>query len=292
MFGGAGFLGSHVADALSDAGHTVVVFDLHESPWLRGDQEMVVADALDEDAVAQAVTGAEAVFNFAGIADIGDAVGRPYDTVRANVLANAAILEAVRTLGVRRYLFASSVYVYSDAGSIYRASKQACEVLIEAYAQAYGTQFTVLRYGSLYGPRSDERNGIHRLLAAAVDERRVVYSGTGDEMREFIHVYDAARLSVQAMDAEFANQHLTLTGHQPIRMRDLLEMIREIFRDVEVSYAVPSSDEHYTITPYTFRPTLARKLVSNVFVDLGQGLIDVAAHLHDAARTTDAPNGN
>ena len=284
VFGGAGFLGSHVCDALSDSGHDVVVFDLAESPWLRADQQMVVGDALDAATVSDVVAGADYVFNFAGIADIGEAAARPLDAVKANVLANSIVLEAVRQHGVRRYLFASSVYVYSDAGSFYRASKQACELIIDAYAEEFDVEYTVLRYGSLYGPRSDARNGIHRLVAAAVEDKKIVYSGSGDEVREFIHVYDAARLSLRALEPEFANQHLMLTGSQPIRMRDLLEMIREIFGSVEVLSQEPTENLHYTITPYTFRPRLAQKVVSDVFVDLGQGLIDVAARLHDHGR--------
>jgi UDP-glucose 4-epimerase len=262
----------------------VVIFDLAPSPWLRADQQMVIGDALDASAVTDVVAGAEYVFNFAGIADIGEAAARPLDAVKTNVLANSIVLEAVRHHGVRRYLFASSVYVYSDAGSFYRASKQACELIIDAYAEEFGVEYTVLRYGSLYGPRSDPRNGIHRLVAAAVDDKKIVYAGSGDEMREFIHAHDAARLSLRALEQEFANQHLMLTGSQPIRMRDLLEMLCEIFGDVEVQYEEPTETLHYTITPYTFRPRLAQKVVSNVFVDLGQGLIDVAARLHDDER--------
>ena len=75
VFGGGGFLGSHVADALSDAGHRVTVFDLRPSQWIRADQAMVTGSILDVDAVDAAVAGADAVYNFAGIADIDEAKG-------------------------------------------------------------------------------------------------------------------------------------------------------------------------------------------------------------------------
>ena len=128
VFGGAGFLGSHVCDKLTDAGHSVTIFDIRESPWLREGQRMIVGDVLDEKAVAEAVDGAQVVYNFAGIADIGEAGSRPVDTVKYNILGNTLVLEAAVKAKARRFVFASSLYVYSSAGGFYRCSKQACEL--------------------------------------------------------------------------------------------------------------------------------------------------------------------
>ena len=111
VFGGSGFLGSHICDKLSEAGHDVTIVDVHPSPWLRPDQRMLTGSILDEALVEQAVSGADVVFNYAGIADIGEANRRPVDTARLNVLGNVMALEACRKAGVRRYVFAS------DAGS-------------------------------------------------------------------------------------------------------------------------------------------------------------------------------
>ena len=80
VFGGSGFLGSHVADALSDNGYEVRIFDRSPSPYLRSDQEMIEGDLLDEAAVCDAVHGCQAVYNFAGIADIADANDHPAKT--------------------------------------------------------------------------------------------------------------------------------------------------------------------------------------------------------------------
>lgn len=114
VFGGSGFLGSHICDKLSGAGHAVTIVDLHPSPWLRQDQTMITGNILDEDVVHQAVQGADMVFNYAGIADIGEANSRPVDTARINVVGNVMVLEACRQAKVRRYVFASSLYVYGQ----------------------------------------------------------------------------------------------------------------------------------------------------------------------------------
>lgn len=285
VFGGAGFLGSHVADALQDAGHDVTIFDIKRSPHRRAGQREIIGDILDEAAVARAVSGHDVVYNFAGFADIEAARGEPLATVRLNVLGNCIILDACRAAKVKRFVFASTVYVYSQAGSFYTASKQACEAYIENYRRVYGLDFTVLRYGSLYGGRADDRNGMQRLLTQALRDRRIVYRGDGEEVREYIHVDDAAQCSVQVLAPEFLNEHVTITGPTPMKVRDLLTMIREMLGDdIQVEYRPPDGADpagvHYRVTPYSFAPKLGRKLVSTHYVDMGQGLLQCLEHIH------------
>ena len=124
VFGGSGFLGSHICDKLSDAGHSVTIVDVRPSPWLRPDQRMLVGSILDEAVVDEAVDGADMVFNYAGIADIGEANSRPVDTARINVLGNVMALEACRKAGSSRYVFASSLYVYGKSGGFDRCSQR------------------------------------------------------------------------------------------------------------------------------------------------------------------------
>ena len=171
FFGGSGFLGSHVCDKLSDAGHDVTIVDLRPSPYLRPDQKMVTGSLLDEDLVNTVVSGADAVFDFAGLADIGESNQKPVETARINVLGNVILLEACRKAGVKRYVFASTLYVYGKSGGFYRCSKQACELYIENYHDMFGLEYTILRYGSLYGPRADRRNAINRFVAEALEKR-------------------------------------------------------------------------------------------------------------------------
>lgn len=289
VFGGSGFLGSHVCDELTRAGYRVRVCDLTPSPFLQPGQEMIPCDILDREAVARAVDGADHVYNFAGLADIDEARDNPIRTLELNVMGNAHILEACRAAGVRRYVFASTVYVYSEKGSFYRASKQASERVIEAYRERYGVEYTILRYGSLYGRRADMRNGIYRILHSALTQGHVTYSGTGEEQREYIHVRDAARLSVRILDAQYANQHVILTGPYPYKVRDLMDMVREIMGNrPDIRFLNKPLGGHYKITPYAFLPRLGTKLVGESYTDMGQGLLDCLAEMHDTLTSEDA----
>ena len=282
--GSSGFLGSHVADALSDAGHQVTTFDILESPYLRRDQRMLMGDILDQECLNRAVENQDVVYHFAGIADIDECAIKPVDTARCNILGTVQLLEACCRVGIKRFVFASSSYVYSDSGSFYAASKQACELFIERFSELYGLKYTCLRYGSLYGPRADARNSIHRFIKQAIQTGKIVYRGTGEEMREFIHVQDAARVSVAILQPEFENQSIIISGSEKMRYIDLLQMIKEMLGNkLEIEILPAERKAHYKITPYNFSPKLGRKMVNNPHIDMGQGVLQCMAEVYEEA---------
>ncbi|MBF0472999.1 MAG: NAD(P)-dependent oxidoreductase [Nitrospirae bacterium] len=282
VIGGSGFLGSYVADALTDNGYKVKIFDLNPSPWLKKGQEMIIGDILDPKAMEEAISGCKAVYHFAGLADIDEAINRPIDTCKLNVLGCVNALEATRKAGAVRFIYASSVYVYSRSGHFYRASKQAAEMFIEAFHERYQMDYTILRYGSLYGRRADYRNGLYRLLYDAMTKHRISYGGTGEELREYIHVHDAAELSVEVLKEEYANKNIILTGNEKMSVRNVMIMINEILgNDIELEFSDVYRSGHYLITPYAFNPRMGKKMVSNIHTDMGQGLLDLIEEIHE-----------
>lgn len=273
--GGSGFIGSHVADHLTEAGHDVRIVDLKRSPYLKEGQEMEIGDILDREFLKKIVEGCKVVYHFAGIADLDDATTRPIDTVRQNVEGTILFLDVCKEAEIDRFIYASTIYVYSDKGGFYRCSKQAAETYIHEYNCRYDLDFTILRFGTLYGPRADKRNSVWRYLYHALKERNIVGTGTGEEMREYIHVRDAARLSVEILDEKYANEHVTITGHHPIKYRQLLETIKEILGgNISISFKEVENPDHYNLTPYSYTPKVGHKLVSNFYVDMGQGLLE------------------
>jgi len=283
VVGGSGFIGSHVADHLSDMGYQVNIYDKIKSQWLRPEQNMVVGDVQDCDKLNQSIVGADVVYNFAALADLNQALKAPLKTVYINILGNINVMEACHAHGVKRFIYASTVYVHSREGGFYRCSKQASESYVEEYQKIYGLDYTILRYGSLYGPRSDETNGLYRIVKLALDRGIVKYEGDRDAMREYIHVEDAARASVEAIHENFRNESVVLTGQEPMKVIDMLKMLSEILglpaesvKFVEDKYA-----GHYIRTPYSYQPKLGRKYIPPVHVDLGQGLLQVINELSE-----------
>ncbi|MBF0489182.1 MAG: NAD(P)-dependent oxidoreductase [Candidatus Omnitrophica bacterium] len=274
VFGGAGFLGSHVKDVLSKEGHRVIIYDLIKPSSFLKNQKIVIGDILDEKKVFDTVKDCDIVYHFAGVADIEDACRNPLESIKKNILGTAIVLEACRKAKVKRFIFASSLYVYSKSGSFYRSAKQSCELLIENYHESYGLNYTILRYGSLYGPRAGKGNFLHSVLYKALEDGLIEREGDGEEIREYIHVTDAARCSVEILVPEFKNQCVMISGTQQIKIKDLLLMIKEILGNkVRIKYLPVKSKSHYEITPYSFSPRLAKKFVSKTYVDLGQGIL-------------------
>lgn len=275
VFGGSGFLGSHVVDVLTDKSYDVYIFDQKKSPYLKSNQHMIIGNIMDYEAVMEIVKDASYVYHFAAIADMKEAKEKPIDTVKINVLSTVQILQACAEQKVERFIFGSTVYVYSEHGSFYRSSKQSAELFIENYYKIYGLDYTILRYGSLYGKRANSFNFINNIINQALLEKKIERKGDGNEIREYINVLDAARASVDILDEDYKNSNIIITGTQTMRMRDLLNMIKEMFNnEIDIKYLDQKIEEHYEITPYSFRPKVARKYILNYYHDLGQGILD------------------
>jgi UDP-glucose 4-epimerase len=275
VFGGSGFLGSHVADQLSEEGYQVYIFDNRKSKYLRDDQTMIVGDISNQEEIRKAVKGMDFVYHFAAIADIKEAQDNPVRTVEINVLSTTYILDACREFNVKRFLYGSTVYVYSEHGSFYRSSKQASELLINNYHDKYDVDYTILRYGSLYGPRANHFNFINNIIRQALLEKKIVRLGNGEELREYIHVLDAARASVEILTLNYKNSHVMITGSKSLKIRDMLTMLKEMFQGkIEIEYSDEHMSGHYYMTPYTFKPTVAKKYILNYYHDLGQGILE------------------
>ena len=285
VIGGSGFMGSHTADILSENGNKVSILDKSPSPWLRCDQNMIVGDAMDSDILESSMQDVDCVYYFAGIADISEAKSNPYNTIEINIMGLTKALEAAVKNNVKQFIYASTMYVYSSHGSFYRASKQAAEIIIEAYQENYGIDFVFLRYGSLYGPRSQDWNGIKGFAQQVIKTGVLEYSGNGSEVREYIHVLDAAKLSVKALQEEYKNRAVTITGQQSMKVSDMFSMIFEIEgKEVDINYLDKhKGSSHYGNTPYRYTPKTSMKIIPTEFVDLGQGLLDIVEEIHNSS---------
>jgi len=143
-----------------------------------------------------------------------------------------------------------------------------------------------LRLLQLIRKSYDESNSIYRYIKQALSEKKITCPGTGEEIREYIYVKDVAKLSIDVLADEYKNTHVTITGQHPTRYRDMILTIKEMLGgDIDVEFNPPEENSaHYTRTPYSFTPKLGNKLVSNYYVDLGQGLLECA---EDVKRSLD-----
>ncbi|MDX4061789.1 NAD(P)-dependent oxidoreductase [Aliarcobacter skirrowii] len=275
VFGGCGFIGSYVVEELINNGYKVISADLNSSKYVN-EKYFTKCDILDVKAVNEIVKDASIVYNFAGFANLDDAIANPTKALELNVMGNMNILEACKKHKIKRFIYASSAYAMSDKGSFYGISKLTSEKLTEEYYKKFGLEFTIIRYGSVYGERAYYNNYIYNLVKNAMQTGIINHNGDGEEVREYIHAADVAKLALQVIESdEFINEHLILTGVERMHRKELFDMINEIMGNkLEINFNNDGYHNHYQTTPYSFHPTRSKKLVANPYIDIGQGILE------------------
>ncbi len=282
VFGGNGFIGSYVVEKLLSVGYEVISADLIPSKYVEN-KYFESCDILDKDRVNSLVEGADIVYNFAGFANLDDAIANPVKALELNVMGNLNILEACKKHHVKRFVYASSAYAMSDKGSFYGISKLTSEKLTEEYYKKFGLEFTIVRYGSVYGERDYHNNYIYNLLKTSLSTNEINHSGDGEEIREYIHAADVAKLAVDLIESDdFINEHIILTGVERMQRKELFDMVNEILGGkLKINLSDNGYHNHYKTTPYSFHPTRSKKLVANPYIDMGQGLLDCLKDIED-----------
>jgi UDP-glucose 4-epimerase len=231
--GGAGFIGSHVADALVGLGARVTVVDNLSTGFRQLVPErarFVEADLTEERALDAVMPGQDFVFHFAANADVREGLLHPRRDVVQNILATQNVLEAMRAHGVKQVAFSSTGSTYGESEviptpedapfpiqtSLYGASKVAAEGLLSAYAWGYGFTVYIFRFVSMLGPRYSHGHVIDFYKKLKRDPTRLDVLGDGHQKKSYLHVLDcvrAMRLTIERSKSP-TNIHVTNIGHQ------------------------------------------------------------------------------
>jgi len=274
--GGSGFIGSHVVDALMDAGHRVTVIDHRVRPH-RSDVGFEDVDLMDLSSVLEATKGVEHIFHLAAVSNVNYAYKYPVYSTALNVMGTTHMLEAARINGVQRVHLASTVWVYNGApngkpadetvpfylegaGHIYTSTKMAAEMVCHNYAQLYKVPFTILRYGIPYGPRMREELLIPAFLKKALNGQPLTISGKGEQYRNFVYVRDMAEAHVLAMKDKAVNQTYNLEGTRKVTVLEVAEGIKKLLGDdvkLEFVPARPGDFDGKEVTATKARQELA-----------------------------------
>ena len=252
--GGSGFLGSHVADELTARGHKVKIFDKKKSKWKKSNQKIFIGDILNSKKLERVIKGSDIVFHFAALADLDDALHKPLQTVTNNILGTVSLLELAKKHNIKRIVYASSIYSMSVQGGFYRCSKKAAEDYIEEYYKRFGLNFTILRYGSLYGLRTDKSNGVFKIISDALNKKKLMYIGNKNSVRKYIHVKDAAKATANIISKKYKNKYVNITGKKSYRVKELFRIISKSLKiKTKPKFLNKNNIGHYIRSPKLFK---------------------------------------
>jgi UDP-glucose 4-epimerase len=266
--GGAGFIGSHIAEALVARGDRVRVLDNLSTGRRTNLQtflpriEFIEGDLQDQATVARAVKGVDCIFHEAALASVPRSIERPLDTNAVGVTGTVALLDAARHAGVRRLVFAGSSSVFGDQPtsskretdpcapiSPYGASKLAGEIYCQAFTATYGLETVTLRYFNVFGPRQDPDSPysavIPLFITAMLAGRSPVVYGDGQQSRDFSYVANVVHANLLAADAPgIAGRVFNVANG---RTTSLLELIAALNRllgtNVQPEHAPPRAGD-------------------------------------------------
>jgi UDP-glucose 4-epimerase len=289
--GGAGFIGSHVVDALLDEGAEVAIVDhLTRSPrpWVtsalnRGAQ-LHVADVRDLAGLNTAFEAArpEVVLHLAAQVDVRRSIADPSLDAQINVAGTVSVLEAARRTGAERVVLASTAATYGDPETLptpetapvqplspYGTSKAAAEWYLAQYARLYGLSTLALRMANVYGPRQDphgEAGVVAIFCGAAAEGRPVTIYGDGMQTRDYIHVADVRRAWVAAAYGETTGALNVSTGIET----SLIELVGELGIEAGTAPGRPGEIARSCLDPSSALDALAWQ----ARIALGEGLDD------------------
>ena len=272
ILGSSGFLGSHLVKFLLK-NNEVVQFDMNPPPQKITGSEFIKGSILDKTLVTSAMRDVDIVYHFAAMTDIDIVNDNPAQAIEVNIAGTSNVLEACVQERIERFIFSSSVYVYSEFGGVYKSTKQACELLIEDYNKMHDLGYTILQLGSVYGPGAKQINLISRLINEALSLKEIHHYGTGEEVRQYIYVKDVVQAAATSIDNNYKNKKIILLGNERITISELMDKI--IFYTDSNIQKVFHNDQygiHYKLSPFHTNPDGAVSLKIETPVLLNSGL--------------------
>lgn len=257
--GGAGFIGSNLAEALIDRGAKVSIVDNFVTGFrenleeIRGSFEFIESDIADREYAAKAVSGVDVIFHEAALPSVPRSVANPAETHEACVNGTFNLLVAARDTGVRRFIYAASSSAYGDQPTLpkvetmkpeplspYAAAKLVGEYYCQVFSKVYGLETISLRYFNVFGPRqnpSSQYSGvISRFIDAFMKDASPVIYGDGEQSRDFTYIANVVDANIKAMEStQGIGEVMNVANGERVSLLELLDVMKRVTGRTDVA---------------------------------------------------------
>lgn len=257
--GGAGFIGSNLAEALIDRGAKVSIVDNFVTGFrenleeIRGSFEFIESDIADREYAAKAVSGVDVIFHEAALPSVPRSVANPAETHEACVNGTFNLLVAARGTGVRRFIYAASSSAYGDQPTLpkvetmkpeplspYAAAKLVGEYYCQVFSKVYGLETISLRYFNVFGPRqnpSSQYSGvISRFIDAFMKDASPVIYGDGEQSRDFTYIANVVDANIKAMEStQGIGEVMNVANGERVSLLELLDVMKRVTGRTDVA---------------------------------------------------------
>ncbi|RMP16173.1 putative protein-dependent epimerase/dehydratase [Pseudomonas syringae pv. delphinii] len=267
--GGAGFIGSHLTDALLASGHSVRILDNLSAgkrsnlPLDNPRVELIEGDVADAELVKRVAQGCQAVVHLAAVASVQASVDDPVRTHQSNFIGTLNVCEAMREAGIKRVIFASSAAVYGNNGegeaitedttkaplTPYASDKLASEFYLDFYRRQHGLEPVIFRFFNIFGPRQDPSSPYSGVISIFAERLQnglpILVFGDGEQTRDFFYVGDLLKLLLQALSRDSAIEGAINVGlNTTTSLNELLTALSQVVgKQPQVTYQAPRSGD-------------------------------------------------
>uniref|UniRef100_A0A7C3R9A6 NAD-dependent epimerase/dehydratase family protein n=1 Tax=Archaeoglobus fulgidus TaxID=2234 RepID=A0A7C3R9A6_ARCFL len=239
--GGAGFIGSHIVDKLSESNEIIVIDNLSsgKEEFVSKSAKLVKADLASDD-IEDYLRGAEEVWHIAANPDVRIGAENPEEIYRNNILATYRLLEAMRKAGIERIIFTSTSTVYGEASiiptpedypphpiSLYGASKLACEALIESYCHTFDMQAWIYRFANVIGRRSTHGVIYDFIMKLNRNPEELEILGNGEQNKSYIYITDCIEAMLAGLGSDERVNIFNIGSEDQVKVRRIAEIVSE-----------------------------------------------------------------
>lgn len=274
--GGSGFIGSEVSKILLNKNYNLTILDIKKPNFTAKNLNFVKGSINNKKLIKKLIKKKNIVYHFAGIADIGEASKLPLQTVENNILATVNLLNESVKNNINRFIFASTVYVHSKEGGYYKCSKKSCEIYIQEFSKNTNLKFTILRYGTVYGPSTNLKNNINKIVGHAIKSKQIIYEGKANTKRRVIHAKDAAYAAVKVLEKKYENKSVLITGNKNFKIGEILKIIKKKLNiKNKIIYKNKNLYGHYVKSPFNDQTIPYVQLKPKKQIKVEQGIKEI-----------------